>query len=565
MFVSAVVSSLQPVNQSERSLNVSSRARMTNLHDVAKWPIFSLMEVELLNSIHQACVFGSGGNEAIFTTTDGDVYALGNNHNSCLGLGDIQSTLVPRKIEVLCGKGVTLMAFGSGPHVVVATDSGELYSWGHNGYCQLGNGTTSQSPERMAPCLISSSLGGCMISQVACGSHHTLLLTDKGEVFAWGYNNCGQVGSGATANINAPRKVSSLLSGKRITALACGQTSSLALVDNGEVYGWGYNGNGQLGLGNNVNQPSPCRVSSLSGVVISQITCGYAHSMALSDEGILYSWGANSYGQLGTGNKANLVTATRVGTDIGRFVEIAATHYSHISSAMLQSGMVYMWGQCRGQSVTSPLPTKFTCLDDVFACFSSPAVTWRPLRFETFVGRRALEDSLKSSFDNQENSDLKIMLEGKSIHVHKAILKIRCEHFRSMFQSHWDEDGKDVIEITQYTYPVYRAFLEYLYTDSVSVDPEDAIGLLDLANSYCETHLKKLCERIIKQGINVENTPTLMAAAIKYEAQELEDFCFKFAVNHMTAVVQTEAFQNLDDYYLKEFLTKAAKWGAFKY
>ena len=48
-------------------------------------------------------------------------------------------------------------------------------------------------------------------------------------------------------------------------------------------------------------------------------------------------------------------------------------------------------------------------------------------------------------------------------------------------------------------------------------------------------------------------------------SQELEDFCFKFAVNHMTAVVQTDAFHNLDEVYLKEFLNKAAQWGAFKY
>ena len=64
-----------------------------------------------------------------------------------------------------------------------------------------------------------------------------------------------------------------------------------------------------------------------------------------------------------------------------RFVEISATHYTHVSAAMTQNGQIYMWGQCRGQSVTSPLQTKFTCIDDVFACFASPPVTWRPLTF----------------------------------------------------------------------------------------------------------------------------------------------------------------------------------------
>ena len=71
-------------------------------------------------------------------------------------------------------------------------------------------------------------------------------------------------------------------------------------------------------------------------------------------------------------------------------MEIAATHYSHISAAMLQSGAVYMWGQCRGQSVTTPILTKFTCLDDVFACFSSPAVTWRSLKFGEFAEEKGV-------------------------------------------------------------------------------------------------------------------------------------------------------------------------------
>ena len=62
----------------------------------------------------------------------------------CLGLGDMHSTLLPKKVEPLSHKAVTGFAYGSGPHVLAYTQSGELYSWGHNGYCQLGNGSTNQ-------------------------------------------------------------------------------------------------------------------------------------------------------------------------------------------------------------------------------------------------------------------------------------------------------------------------------------------------------------------------------------------------------------------------------------
>ena len=59
---------------------------------------------------------------------------------------------------------------------------------------------------------------------------------------------------------------------RKTLSIACGQTSSMAALDNGDVFGWGYNGNGQLGLGNNVNQPNPCRVAGLQGIFITQVT-----------------------------------------------------------------------------------------------------------------------------------------------------------------------------------------------------------------------------------------------------------------------------------------------------
>lgn len=61
-------------------------------------------------------------------------------------------------------------------------------------------------------------------------------------------------------------------------------------------------------------------------------------------------------------------------------MDIAASHYTHISAAITQTGSVFMWGQCRGQSIIEPTETYFDCLDDVFACYAAPSVTFRPLR-----------------------------------------------------------------------------------------------------------------------------------------------------------------------------------------
>ncbi|XP_031564705.1 RCC1 and BTB domain-containing protein 1-like [Actinia tenebrosa] len=532
------------------------------MSDFIRWPIFSLLPEEFLCSIKTALVFGNSGNEAILVTHDDEVFGIGSNLSSCLGVGDQQNCLLPRKVETLCHKKLCDLSFGSGPHVLALTETGEVYAWGHNGYCQIGNGNTSQNPVFIPTIL--PVLQGKVITQIACGSHHSLALTSEGEVYAWGYNNCGQIGSGSMTNQSSPRKVASTLNNRKIVSVVCGQTSSLALSDTGEIFAWGYNGNGQLGVGNNTNQPCPYKVTGLGGIFMVKIACGYAHALGLSDSGLLFAWGANSYGQLGTGNKNHLVKPMEIASDKGRFIDIAASPSSHISVACIANGKLYMWGHCRGQAVTTPTETNFTKMNEVFACFSSPPLMHKPLVIER-EDTRTVGKCVGEAFNDQETSDLTFMIEGKPVYVHKAVLKIRCEHFRTMFQSHWGEDEKDVIEITQFSFVVYEAFLKYLYTDKVELIPEDAIGLLDLANSYCEDQLKKLCERIIKEGITVDNAAMLMAAAIKYEAKKLEEFCFQFCVNHLTAVSQTDAFAHLDEATLKGFVQKAGQRGAFKY
>ncbi|XP_028577631.1 RCC1 and BTB domain-containing protein 1 isoform X3 [Podarcis muralis] len=344
--------------------------------DVGKWPIFTLLSPQEISTIRKACVFGTSANEAIYITHSDEVFVFGLNCSNCLGTGDNQSTIVPKKLETLCGKRIRSLSYGSGPHVILSTEDGEVYAWGHNGYSQLGNGTTNQG---VTPIQICTNLLIKKVIEVACGSHHSIALSSDGDVYAWGYNNCGQVGSGSTANQPTPRKVSNCLQTKVVVGVACGQTSSIAVVDNGEVYGWGYNGNGQLGLGNNGNQLTPCRVAALQGLCVMQVACGYAHTMVLTDEGLLYAWGANTYGQLGTGSKSNQLSPVQIMMEKERVVEIAACHSAHTSAAKTQSGLVYMWGQCRGQSVVLPHVTHFSCTDDVFACFSTPAVMWRLL------------------------------------------------------------------------------------------------------------------------------------------------------------------------------------------
>ena len=109
-------------------LGVAERMlRRPSSMDLASWTIFSLLDKEFSAQIRLACVFGNLGNEALIVTKDDEVYALGSNGAGCLGLGDMHSTLAPKQVEPLCYKHVVGFAYGSGPHVLAFTESGELY------------------------------------------------------------------------------------------------------------------------------------------------------------------------------------------------------------------------------------------------------------------------------------------------------------------------------------------------------------------------------------------------------------------------------------------------------
>ena len=192
-------------------------------------------------------------------------------------------------------------------HSLAVTDEGKVYAWGYNGFGQLGLGTTSGY--KNSPVLITA-LSNITVSGIAAGDYHSLAFTTNGEVYAWGYNAWGQLGLGTSGNAyneSSPVLITAL---SNVSGIFAGRFHSLAFTTNGEVYAWGYNYFGQLGLGTSgdaSNKNSPVLITALSNITVSGIAAGYYHSLALTTNGEVYAWGRNSYGQLGlgTGGDAN--------------------------------------------------------------------------------------------------------------------------------------------------------------------------------------------------------------------------------------------------------------------
>ncbi|NWX20754.1 HERC4 ligase, partial [Aegotheles bennettii] len=212
-----------------------------------------------------------------------------------LGLGGIDEEVVlePRKSDFFLNKRIRDVGCGL-RHTVFVLDDGTVYTCGCNDLGQLGHEKARKRPEHVG------ALDAQNIVAVSCGEAHTLALNDKGQVYAWGLATDGQLGLPGTEEcIRVPRNIKSL-SEIQIVQVACGYYHSLALSKGSEVFSWGQNKYGQLGLGYEYKkQNSPQVIKSLLGIPFAQIAAGGAHSFVLTLSGAIFGWGRNKFGQLG--------------------------------------------------------------------------------------------------------------------------------------------------------------------------------------------------------------------------------------------------------------------------
>jgi len=220
---------------------------------------------------------------------------------------------------------------GGEDHAVALDDNGMVWTWGDNGYGQLGDGTTASrnAPVRVNP--LSD------VFAVAGGGNHTLALTGDGRIWAWGDNSSGQLGDGTFLSRVRPAPVPHL---KDAVAVAAGYSHSLALQKDGTVWAWGHNSSGQLGNGTTENNNIPARILELTG--ITAIAAGQYHSLALKRDGTLWAWGSNRDGQLGDGS-FHTRTAPEQVLGLSQVVSIAAGAYH--SLAIQRDQKVWAWGR----------------------------------------------------------------------------------------------------------------------------------------------------------------------------------------------------------------------------
>lgn len=270
----------------------------------------------------------AGGAHACARSAAGAVYCWGANAKGQLGDGSLNSRAAPAPVAGL-GAGVVALAAGL-EHSCAWLGAGEIRCWGENYYGQLGDG--SATGRRVPTPVVSAP---AQVTGIAAGGDRSCATTEGGDLFCWGSNNWGELGTGDRWQRVRPLRVE----GASARRVAVGVSASCSLSEAGGVQCWGDHGQGMLGDGTRpyAAEPLPAQAGA-----VAQISAGLDgnHACSVDSAGVLRCWGDNLYGQLGTDSQQTRNVPTQIAEG---FAEVAAG--AEHTCAISQLGGLWCWGR----------------------------------------------------------------------------------------------------------------------------------------------------------------------------------------------------------------------------
>eukprot|EP00826_Nyctotherus_ovalis_P004378 TRINITY_DN10942_c0_g1_i2.p1 TRINITY_DN10942_c0_g1~~TRINITY_DN10942_c0_g1_i2.p1 ORF type:complete len:992 (+),score=296.82 TRINITY_DN10942_c0_g1_i2:74-3049(+) len=326
-------------------------------------------------SIPKFCTFNviirriaCGEEHSGFITNSGSVYTMGSNTDGRLGINDrsLKLASTPCLVEDLGSFKTVEIACGWG-HTAAVLEDGRVFTWGVGDYGALGvpDCTTQWRPAQV------SFESSARIRNVSCGTRHTAFIDSKGKLFMCGAGDAGQLGLGSRERKALPIHVSDIRDS--VLAAACGIFHTLVLTEGGEVLAMGGNTFGQLGTGSKKSSVHVVAVKGLGGERVSGIAAGHI-SAAVSETGVVYVWGTGVFGEylVATPLKGvkKPIKKVVVGGNFGAAIDYNGTLYTWGSNSSGELGMGDYEARPQGSQVTS---MQGKCVEDV-SCGGSYAI-----------------------------------------------------------------------------------------------------------------------------------------------------------------------------------------------
>jgi len=288
----------------------------------------------------------AGAGHSLALTADSAVWSWGYGRFGRLGHGDEEPQLLPKKIEAIARHHVVAVSAGASHNLAVTAD-GAVWSWGFGGHGHLGFGSSwsrrrargVDAQDQLLPKKVEA-LAHRVVA-VSAGIYHSLVLTADGAVWSWGSGGNGRLGHGGRQQRLLPKKVEAF-GGQRVVAVSAGFDHSLAITADGAVWSWGGGGGGQLGHGDEQDEHLPKKIEALAGQRVIAASAGTKHSLALTADGAVWSFGDGGYGKLGHGNEQRQLMPKKIE---GLLQVVAVSVQAHHTVAIAADGAVFAWGK----------------------------------------------------------------------------------------------------------------------------------------------------------------------------------------------------------------------------
>jgi alpha-tubulin suppressor-like RCC1 family protein len=430
--------------------------------------------------------------------------------------GDTTKRKTPEKVTSMSNENVVQVSAGEAFSVAL-TSKGRIFSEGNNSYGQLGQGDNQPRTTFTEITSIPTN-----ITFISSGSQHTLALDENGDVWSWGLNSNGQLGLGHNNNQLTPSKV---ILPSPITQISAGGYFSAALSKEGVLFLWGSSDRRQLGLGSRDNKNTPQKLPISENIVY--FSCGYRHVLALTENGKLLSWGCNDHGKLGHGDTTHRHSPTLISFDFGAEMATIACGVHH-SLVFTKTGSIFIWGHNGygqlgfGDTTTRNIPhllkTSFTPkifnLNDFHPQF-----------------KKTQKFSLHHLLESEVHTDLEIF--GKKFH--RCVIHSRCPKFLE-------------VDLSPFPKSVISSTIDFFYSDSTesfsSLPPEDICDLVHLSHSLGLPGFVSLSQTLLVDSLTSENSFHVLLRSVTLGLSEETEWIIWFIVEKKV-IIPKEVHQKL--------------------
>jgi len=278
----------------------------------------------------------AGGSHTAAIDADGALWAWGNNGQGQLGDGTADERSSPTRIGTDANWAMVSAGGGQGTdHTVAVRTDGTLWAWGNNSHGQLGDGTTTMST---SPVQIGSDSTWVYAS---AGWQHTLAIRSDGTLWAWGNNadwRLGAVWDGEITYTPVPVQVGA---DSNWTSVSAGGRHTAGIRADGSLWAWGFNQSGQLGDGTTVGRFTPVRIGTHNDWV--SVSAGDVHTVGMRRGGSAWAWGNNGRGSLGDGTTTHRNAPTQTGTPTSWTAATVSAGVAHTAVVGI-NGLLMAWG-----------------------------------------------------------------------------------------------------------------------------------------------------------------------------------------------------------------------------